>query len=84
MITSASGLFGSKQPANDTIDNAAEVSAAVDAIIEDAVATNDDTAADPATAALMLAQHYAFMERRVKMLTWAVVALAAVVLLKEL
>ena len=77
-MNGVSGCFGGAQPtANETIDNAAEVSAAVDDIINDTATTDDN-----AQAAFVLAQHYAFMEQRVKMLTWAVVALAAVLVLK--
>lgn len=74
-----SGCFGGSQPAaNETIDNMAEVSAAVDDIISDT-----GTVSSSASAAVVLARHYAYMERRVRMLTWAVVALAAVALLSE-
>ena len=37
-----------------------------------------------AAASLLLAQHYAYMEKRVRLLTWAVVAVAAYLMLKEL
>lgn len=80
-----SGCFGSQPIANDTIDNAAETSAAVDEIIE--TVTNEvetNTENSQAAASLLLAQHYAYMEKRVRLLTWAVVAVAAYLMLKEL
>lgn len=76
-MSGVSGCFGQTKP--DTIDNAAEVSAAVDDIMGGAGAQ-----ADNSQAAFVMAQHYAFMEQRVRMLTWAVVALAAVLVMKEL
>ena len=76
-MTGVSGCFGGSQPAV-AIDSVEEVSAAVDDIIDSSAES------DNSQTAFLLAQHYASMERRVRMLTWTVVALAAVVLLKEL
>ena len=79
-MNGVSGCFGGVQPAaNATIDSLEEVSAAVDGIVNGSDAPDGN-----AQAASVLAMHYACMEQRVRMLTWAVLALAAVVLLKEL
>lgn len=63
----------------DTLD---EAEAAVDDIL-DGVTSEPETDDTQATAAFMLA-HYAGMEKRVRLLTWVVVALAAYLMLKEL
>lgn len=74
-----SGCFGAEAPANQTIDNVAEASATVDEIINDTVQGQESESMAP-----LLATHYVYMTRRVQLLTWAVVALAVVVLIKEL
>ena len=81
-----SGVFGSQRGSagNDTIDNLAEVSAAVDDIIEDVVVEGAEPSAAAPTPAELFMQRYARMERRVTVLTWAVIALFAVLLAKEL
>lgn len=63
----------------DTLDEAA---AAVDDIL-DGVTSEPETDDTQATAAFMLA-HYAGMEHRVRMLTWAVVLLAIYIVIKDL
>ncbi len=63
----------------DTLDEAA---AAVDDIL-DGVTSEPETDDTQATAAFMLA-HYAGMEHRVRMLTWAVVLLSVYIVLKEI
>lgn len=80
MIT-ASGCFGSPQPSNDTIDNVEEISSTVDGIIEN---IDENAGSDADTAASLLATHYLYMDKRIRLLTYAVVALAAVVIVKEL
>ena len=76
-----SGCFGSI-PNNETIDNAAELSAAVDGILETVAAEANDENQD--VAALVMAQHYAYLNNRVRMITWAVVAIAAYIIFKEI
>ena len=80
-MNGVSGCFGGTRPYTNAtvIDSLEEVSAAVDGIVN-----GSDAPAGNAQAASVLAMHYACMEQRVRMLTWAVAALAAVVLLKEL
>lgn len=78
-MTGVSGCFGgSNTYTGEVIDNIDEVSVAVDDIVCD---TRPEATKNQA--AYMLVQHYAYMEQRVRMITWAVVALAIVVLLKE-
>lgn len=66
----------------DPLDTLDEAAAAVDDILG-GVADEPETDDTQATAAFMLA-HYAGMEKRVRLLTWAVVAVAAYLMLKEL
>ena len=76
-MKSQSGCFGGSNQVEDVIDTVEEVSAAVDDI-----ATTVGTATDEA-AAYQLAVHYASMERRIRLLTWAVAIIAIVLVLKE-
>ena len=72
-----SGCFGSaKQGTADVIDTLEEVSATVDDIVQ-----TDGTSATAVacTAATLMAS----MERRIRLLTWAVAAIALVLVLKE-
>lgn len=66
----------------DPIDTLDEAAAAVDDILG-GVTSEPETDDTQAAAAFMLA-HYAGMEKRVRMLTWAVVAMAAYLMLKDL
>ena len=78
-----SGCFGSDcQP--EVIDNAAEVSAAVDDIMDGAACPQCDVDDGNQLAASLLLMHYAGMDRRVRLLTYAVVAMAVYILVKEI
>lgn len=80
-----SGVFGSQRGSagNDSIDNLEEVSSTVDDIIEDVVVEGAEPSTGLTPAELFM-RRYARMERRVTVLTWAVVALFMVLLAKEL
>ena len=82
MITQ-SGCFGS-QPTNNTIDNVEEVSSTVDGIIESMDGTQETVPGENTAALSLLTTHYLYMDKRVRLLTYAVVALSVVVLLKEI
>lgn len=81
-MTGTSGCFGT-QPKTETIDNVAEVSEAVDAIIGTPEASEPDNgpASAPDMAASMLVVQYV---RRVRLLTWAVAIIAAILVIKEI
>lgn len=72
-----SGCFGGSN-SDETIDNIQEVTDLVDEITDPEV-VSDETAAN-----YQMALHYASMERRIRMLTWAVVFISAVLIIKEL
>ena len=81
-----SGCFGSHNPAGDNgvIDNVAEVSATVDEILEgEGLPTTSEAPSAETQAATLLMRHYANLWKRVQMLTWAVVAIAIVLVIKE-
>ena len=78
-----SGILDSYEP--DTIDTIDETADAIEDIIDDADADTTDTSGESQqVVACLLAQHYAYMEKRVRLLTWAVIALAAFIVAKEL
>ena len=76
-MRSQSGCFGSSKQVDDVVDTVEEVSA----VVGDIAATDAATAATEA--ACQLAVHYASMERRIRLLTWAVGIIAAVLVRKE-
>lgn len=77
-MTGVSGCFGGTTTNN--IDNVEDVSATVDEIIEKAGVNASDNSED----AKVHLYYYISVEKRLRMLTLAVVALAIVVLSKEL
>lgn len=86
MITSTGGFFGrqafGKQP---TVDNLKEASETVESIITSEPAT-EATPSEDGTAVEAMYQfslHYASLEKRIRLLTWAVVAIAIVLVLRE-
>lgn len=79
MITQ-SGCFESAT-ANDTVDTVEEVSAMVDGIVADGA----QGVADYETGlTAQLAQHCALLEQRLRLLTWAVVAIVAYIVIKDI
>ena len=79
MITQ-SGCFGSTKPVNDTIDNLKEASQVVDNITGQPVVETDPSTAQAAADVAALLGQYA---RRLRLLTWAVVAVVVVLVLRE-
>ena len=78
-MSGVSGCFGGpRQDEGAAISNVEDVSQAVEGILED---TGSDSSGNDA---FVLMQYCSFVERRVRMLTWAVVALAVVVVLREM
>ena len=77
------GILDAYEP--DPLDTLDEAAAAVDDILENADTGSDDPSGESQEmAASLLAQHYVYMEKRVRLLTWAFIALAAYIVLKEL
>ena len=77
-----SGCFSKSTPDYEQIDTAAEAAAAVDAIVQDA---GDDAGADvDAVTMVQLAVCYKSLQRRVRILTWAVALLAIFIVCKEM
>lgn len=81
MITQ-SGCFGQGAPTYDQIDTAAEAAAAVDAI--EATPSTPDALDPTACAVVQLGACCEALARRVRLLTWAVVAVAAYLVIKEI
>lgn len=75
-----SGCFGSAPPVADVIDNVDEVSAMVDSIVSTEGGATGDVSPTDYTTALRLA----CVERRARLLTWAVAAIVAVMVLREI
>ena len=81
MITQ-SGCFGQGAPTYDQIDTAAEAAAAVEAI--EATPSPPDALDPTACAVVQMGACCEALARRVRLLTWAVAALVAYVIIKEL
>ena len=79
-MTGTSGCFGSPKQDNETIDTLKDVYKTVDDITNE----NPGTETEEIPASYVLARHYVSLSQKVRLLTYAVVALAAVVIIKEL
>ena len=81
MSLGVSGCFGGMSKANDPIDDIDEAAVAVEEIV------NTDSPADVAASeqapSLALAQLVGQYARRVRLLTWAVVAIVVVMIMRE-
>lgn len=76
-MAGVSGCFGSANPSPDTtIEDMEEVAATVEDIVEDA---NQDV-----TPEMLFAQRFVGLEKRVNTLTFALVAIALFLVIKEL
>lgn len=80
MITQ-SGCFGSNKPIDEQIDTVEEVSTVVDDIM--GTDTNPEGSQQDA-AAYVTAVYCAALENRIRMLTWAVVAIVVVLIIREM
>ena len=82
MITQ-SGCFGGGSPEYNQIDDLGEARVAVDEIVETAAPSTEQSAS--ATAATLQAVRVLFdTANRVRLLTWAVVAIVAYLIVKEM
>lgn len=84
MSLGVSGCFGTMPDPNETIDDVAEVSATVDDIIE---TVPGEASANVGEEYMLTVQQLGAVAgeyvRRVRLLTWAVVAIVAYLILKE-
>lgn len=79
-MTTQSGCFGTARTADEVIDDLEEVSSVVDDITTKDTGGDDTASAQAAFDASKIIGQYV---RRVRILTWAVVAIAIVLVLKE-